>query len=77
MYKKIYLVLILLIPHLVQAQISEDGFKKLKTLLTPNENEAWKTIPWKLFVLDAQKSAVENKKPIFIWAMDGHPLACV
>jgi hypothetical protein len=26
--------------------------------------------------LSAQHSAAEQKKPIFIWAMDGHPLGC-
>lgn len=77
MYKVIYLVLMILMPYFVNGQISEEKFKDLKTVLTPDKNEAWKTIPWKLFVLDAQKSAVEHKKPIFIWAMDGHPLACV
>jgi len=27
-------------------------------------------------VLDAQAAAAREGKPIFIWAMDGHPLGC-
>jgi hypothetical protein len=27
-------------------------------------------------LLEAQRIAAEAKKPIFIWAMDGHPLGC-
>ncbi len=36
----------------------------------------WRTIPWEIDLVDAQKMAVEQSKPIFIWAMDGHPLGC-
>ena len=28
------------------------------------------------FVLEARQEAAKQKKPIFIWAMDGHPLGC-
>ena len=59
------------------AELTEKEFIKIKKVLTPDSTEPWKTIPWKLSVLEAQKVAAESKKPIFIWAMDGHPLACV
>ena len=36
--------------------------------------EGW--IPWKISLREAQRAAVSEKKPIFIWAMDGHPLGC-
>lgn len=36
----------------------------------------WRSIPWQVDLLDAQKMAVVQSKPLFIWAMDGHPLAC-
>jgi hypothetical protein len=36
----------------------------------------WRSIPWELDLLEAQRKAVESSKPIFIWAMDGHPLGC-
>lgn len=37
---------------------------------------AWRTVAWQTDLLDAQKVAVEKQKPLFIWAMDGHPLGC-
>jgi hypothetical protein len=36
----------------------------------------WGTIPWQTDLLKAQHLAVQGQKPIFIWAMDGHPLGC-
>lgn len=44
--------------------------------LEPGQEEVWRTIPWKLSVLEAQREAATEDKPIFIWAMDGHPLGC-
>ena len=53
----------------------KDTWKDLHAELQPGD-EAWRTIPWKIALLDAQKTAAEEKKPLFIWAMDGHPLGC-
>jgi hypothetical protein len=39
-------------------------------------HETWRTIPWKVSLIEAQAIAVRDRKPIFIWAMDGHPLGC-
>lgn len=58
------------------AEISKGEFQKLMTQLTPSKDEPWRTIPWKISLLDAQRTAAKVKKPIFIWAMDGHPLGC-
>ncbi len=44
--------------------------------LQPNPKAPWRTIPWQTNLLQAQQQAVEESKPIFIWAMDGHPLGC-
>jgi hypothetical protein len=51
-------------------------FQELHQSLQPRPDELWRTIPWKTSVLDAQQAAVKENKPIFIWAMDGHPLGC-
>lgn len=53
--------------------------KKCDSLLAelqPNADALWRTIPWKTNLLEAQKAAAEESKPLFIWAMDGHPLGC-
>lgn len=58
------------------AAITDADFQRLHKELRPADDETWRTIPWKTSVLDAQKEAGEQQKPIFIWAMDGHPLGC-
>ena len=51
-------------------------FETLHQQLQPTGAEVWRTIPWKTAMLDAQATAAKEGKPIFIWAMDGHPLGC-
>ena len=67
---------LLLISSAVFGQLTEQEFRTLHEQLTPAADEPWRTIPWKISLLDAQRIAAEQKKPIFIWAMDGHPLGC-
>ena len=59
------------------ADLDESEFKRLHGELQPPVHEAWRSIPWKTSLLDAQATAARESKPIFIWAMDGHPLGCV
>ncbi len=58
------------------AKLDDEQFKKLHAMLQASPDEAWRTIPWRIELLDAQQLAAEEHKPIFIWAMDGHPLGC-
>lgn len=55
---------------------AEEAFWKLHGQLQPGSDEPWRTIPWKIKLLEARKAAAGEGKPIFIWAMDGHPLGC-
>jgi Ni/Co efflux regulator RcnB len=59
------------------APFTEAEFHRLHAELQPPTEEAWRSIPWKTSLLDAQATAAREAKPIFIWAMDGHPLGCV
>ncbi|MBT4012583.1 MAG: hypothetical protein HN617_06685 [Planctomycetaceae bacterium] len=56
--------------------LTEQRFRQLHKQLQPADDELWRTIPWRTSLLDAQRRAITEKKPIFIWAMDGHPLGC-
>ena len=56
--------------------LSDERFEELHQQLRPGSDDLWRTVPWKTSLLDAQRAAVSNRKPIFIWAMDGHPLGC-
>lgn len=64
-------------PRLSSAEpLGESVFRKLLDELRPDDSQPWRTIPWKIALLDAQRTAVAGNRPIFIWAMDGHPLGC-
>ena len=60
----------------VGQELTEEKYASLLDELRPKEGALWRTIPWKTSLLAAQKSAALENKPIFIWAMDGHPLGC-
>ena len=66
---------------LTLALLGADGiepaeFQKLHQELQAPADEPWRSIPWKISLLDARKEAAQRQRPIFIWAMDGHPLGC-
>jgi hypothetical protein len=54
-----------------------EEFNKLHKEVRPPKDEVWRTIPWKLSILESQRLAATEQKPIFLWAMAGNPLACV
>ncbi len=58
------------------ANLPGGTFMKFEQECKASFDEPWRTIPWKISLLEAQKVAALEKKPIFIWAMDGHPLGC-
>ncbi|MEX0819422.1 MAG: hypothetical protein WD070_07505 [Pirellulaceae bacterium] len=64
------------VPTSWAGELTEAEFHRLHEQLQPAPDEPWRTIPWKIALLDAQRTAVKEQKPIFIWAMDGHPLGC-
>lgn len=64
-------------PSSVQAEpLTDAKFRELLEQLQPTSDEPWRTIPWKISLLDAQRNAAQENRIIFIWAMDGHPLGC-
>jgi len=69
---KAWWLALLLLPDGLTVQ----DFEKLHKELQPPKDEAWRSIPWKTNLLEARAAAAEQKKPIFIWSMDGHPLGC-
>ena len=60
---------------LLGGEISRGEFKQLHRQLQPPK-ETYKSIPWRISLLEARGVAARQKKPLFIWAMDGHPLGC-
>ena len=62
-------------PALAQ-ELTPEQFHELHRQLRPAADEPWRTIPWNISLLQTQRLAAEQNKPVFIWAMDGHPLGC-
>ena len=60
----------------VAEDLTEAKFQELHKSLRPPADTPWLSIPWKVDLLEAQDMAARANKPIFIWAMDGHPLGC-
>jgi hypothetical protein len=61
----------------VVGSLTLEEFNKLHKEIRPPKDERWRTIPWKLSLLEAQRLSATEQKPIFLWAMAGNPLACV
>jgi hypothetical protein len=40
------------------------------------EEERWRAIPWRTSYWEAVKEGNQAGKPVFLWTMNGHPLAC-
>ena len=38
------------------------------------EEDKWLSIPWQTDLMEAQKTAAAQNKPVFMWLMDGDPL---
>lgn len=59
-----------------QAPIGDEEFARLHREIRPSPDEPWRRVPWKLSLLEARPEAARQERPMFIWAMDGHPLGC-
>jgi len=70
------MVLLVLLAAL-QEPLSTEDFTKIHSQLAAPKDEPWRSIPWKLTMLEARDAASKDKKPVFLWSMNGHPLGCV
>lgn len=52
-------------------------FEKLHRELQPPADEPWRTVPWKMSIVDACRLAAREKKPLVMRVRSGHPLGCV
>jgi hypothetical protein len=59
-----------------QDALTPARFQELFAELTPDAAAPWRTVGWRIDLLEAQRVAAAEDKLLFIWAMDGHPLGC-
>ena len=65
------------LPATTGAAFDEAEFRPLLRFIRPRPEELrWQTIPWETDLWTARRRAVQEEKPIFLWAMNGNPLGC-
>ena len=58
-------------------ELSDRTFATLRAQILPRPDELlWRGIPWREALWPAVAEASAAGKPILLWAMNGHPLAC-
>jgi hypothetical protein len=58
--------------------LSSSTFARYFDLCGPKpQTEGWAEIPWIGTLWEARQKAAAELKPLFLWAMNGHPFGCV
>lgn len=56
-------------------ELTDRTYTRLRDYVLPDEEEdRWRHVDWKSSYWDAVVEAQKAKKPILLWAMNGHPL---
>jgi hypothetical protein len=72
------IALVLASQTLAMEPLSLEQFQQVRAIIKPAATEdKWAQIPWQIDLWEARKKAATEGKPILLWEMDGHPLACV
>lgn len=57
--------------------LSPDTLEALWAHVVPGEGEQkWRAIGWRAVLAEAMAEAHAADRPVLLWAMNGHPLAC-
>ena len=58
-------------------ELTEDNYAKWRDYTLPKASEErWRNIPWFPTFNEGVAEAQKAEKPILLWVMNGHPLAC-
>jgi hypothetical protein len=58
-------------------ELSPETFPRLLERILPTEDEsAWRDRGWHATFWDGIVTAHRERKPVLLWAMNGHPLGC-
>ena len=62
---------------LLAQELTEESYAKWLEFIRPKAAELkWQEIAWRPTYWESVVEAQEKEKPILLWAMNGHPLAC-
>jgi hypothetical protein len=57
--------------------LTDASFAQWRDFIRPKPEECkWQEIEWRSSLLEAAREANRLDKPVLLWAMNGHPLAC-
>lgn len=75
----LHLVLALLLPLQTEAPevpaLTAKNFDSIVEYVVPDADELkWRSIPWRQTLLEGLRAGAEERKPVLLWAMNGHPL---
>ena len=73
-----WFTLLVLSPALAEDPVlSPETLTRWRHYLSPTKEEwAFREIPWRATFSGAVREARENRMPVLLWAMNGHPLGC-
>jgi hypothetical protein len=58
-------------------ELTDATFQTLRDAIRPKPDEVrWAQVPWRPAFWEGAREAAAADKPILLWAMNGHPLAC-
>jgi len=59
-------------------ELTAESFDDLFDYCRPKpQSEKWTEVQWETDLWPARQRAAAENKPLFIWAMNGHPVGCV
>ena len=67
---------ILLLAAVLQGTTAEDFDRRHAALMPAGAELKWREIAWRPVFWDAVIEANEKDMPVFLWGMNGHPMAC-
>lgn len=69
--------LVLLAAGVAPPELNDQTYAKWRDYILPKSAEVnWEEVPWRTTLWDAVVEARRQDRPILLWAMNGHPLAC-
>ena len=77
MFRSLLGPLLLLAVAAPPAELNDQTYTQWRDHIRPKGEElCFETVPWLPTYWDAVIEAQRQDKPILLWAMNGHPLAC-
>jgi hypothetical protein len=61
---------------LAACDVDEASWRGLHREVVPASSAPWQSIPWRLDLAAARAEAASTGRPLFFWAMNGHPCGC-